>query len=254
MIRTGIGTYSETERKGSPMRVVPGLRLVIIVAAAVGLLFVSSGAAEAAPSYDINQGPNTSKRVVLTYDDCPKTLKSFKATVRAATRLGVALVFFPTGDCIKKGKFDAKYARKYGHYVFNHSVSHPELTKLSLANIKKQLGAPGVVTNYGRAPYGALNATVRKAYAQKHMRIWLWTMDTNDWRGKSRASVVKYVIKNAKAGDTVLMHMQHKAFNATAIRQIKAGLAKRGLKLCRPYRVDGVVSTTPVKLSGNLHC
>ena len=236
------------------MRFIRKLRYVAGVFALVCSLLASSVTAEAAEKYNTYKGPNASKRIVLTYDDCPKTLKAFKDTVKAASELDVLLVLFPTGDCMRSGKFDAKFARQHGHYVFNHSVSHPDLSKLSLSAVKKQLGKPGIVTNYGRPPYGAVNATVRKAYAQKGMRIWLWTVDTNDWRGKSRASIVKYVVKQAKAGDTVLAHMQHKAFNKTAIRQIKDGLAKRGLKLCRPYRVDGRVATAPVKLTDNLKC
>lgn len=235
------------------MKFIRKLRALVAGLAMIGLVSMSAGTAEAA-SYNIYKGPNTSTRVVLTYDDCPNTLSAFKGMVRGASKEDVLLVMFPTGNCLKSGRFDAGYARKYGHWVFNHSISHPDLTKLSLSAIKKQLGKPGVVTNYGRPPYGAVNAKVRQAYSEKNMRIWLWTLDTNDWRGKSRTSIVSYVVKNARKGDAVLMHMQHKAFNMTAIRQIKAGLAQRGLKLCRPYKVDGRVATTPTKLSGNLKC
>lgn len=196
-------------------------------------------------AYSIGRGPNLTSRVVLSYDDCPKSLAAFKATVLAAEGLNIGLVLFPTGRCLQQGKFVASYARRHGHYVFNHSVSHPDLTTLSYAGVLAQLSAPGVVTTYGRPPYGALNTTVRRAYAAKQMRIWTWTVDTNDWRGKTRSQVVSYVVRNARTSSTVLMHMQGNGFNESALTAIKSGLASRGLRVCRNH-----VGTTPVAPSG----
>ena len=184
--------------------------------------------------YSIGSGANRSSYVVLSFDDCPKSLAAFKETVLGAERLGIALSLFPTGQCLQSGKFDAAYARAHGHYVFNHSVSHPDLTTLSASAAYAQLGAPGVVTNYGRPPYGAYNTiTVRNAYAQRGMRIWTWNVDTRDWEGGSQATVVSYVVNNTKSGQTVLMHMGWNAFNTSALTQMKSGLATKGLAVCR---------------------
>ena len=199
-------------------------------------LVVASGVATApaqAAGYSISRGPNTSKKVILTFDDCPKSLSSFKKTVKAFSDMGVRVALFPTGNCITAGRFDAKYARKMGHYVFNHSITHPDLRTLSYAGVKRELGKPGVVTTYGRPPYGAYNATTKRAYAAVGMKIWTWTVDTNDWRGKSSSQLVSYVVNNARKGDTVLMHMQWNGFNASAVRQMKDGLADKGVGLCR---------------------
>ena len=184
--------------------------------------------------YSISSGPNTTSRVVLSFDDCPKSLSAFKATVVGAEKLGVALVMFPTGNCLGTGRFDVGYARAHGHYVFNHSVSHPHLTDLGYSSAYAQLGSPGVVTNYGRPPYGAYNTlTVRNAYAKRAMRVWTWNLDSNDWQGRTQSQVVSSVVANADPGDTVLMHMGWYAFNTTAGSQMKAGLAKRGVSVCR---------------------
>lgn len=193
-------------------------------------------------TYSISRGPNETNRVILTFDDCPKSLKAFKKTVVAAEKANVGLALFPTGDCIKSGLFDAKYARKHGHHVFNHSVSHPDLTKLSKSEVKKQLRSPGVETTYGRPPYGAYNNTVKSAYKAVGMKIWTWTVDTNDWRGKSKSEVVNYVVKNAKKKDTVLMHMQWNGFSGDAIKKMKKGLNKKGITVCRNYE-----GTAPAK-------
>ncbi len=195
-------------------------------------------------NYNIYKGPNSTNRVTLTFDDCPKTFSAFRATVLAAEEAGIALALLPTGNCITEGRFDPVFARAHGHYVFNHSISHPDLTKLSYANVVHQLGAPGVVTTYGRPPYGALNATVRRAYDAVGMRIWTWNIDTNDWKNKSQQEIVNYVVKNTRAGNSVLMHMQWNAFNGSALRSMKSGLANKGIAVCRNQG-----ATTPMKPS-----
>lgn len=184
-------------------------------------------------TYDERRGPNWTNRVTLTFDDCPKSMAAFRTTVQAAQELGIALALFPTGNCITAGDFDVAYARARGHYVFNHSISHPDLTTLSRAGVRYQLGSPGVVTNHGRPPFGAVNSTVRAGYSDVGMRIWLWNVDTNDWQNKSQSSVVNYVVNNTRAGNSVLMHMQWNGFNGTALRQMRDGLAAKGIGVCR---------------------
>lgn len=200
-------------------------------------------------TYNPYRGPNRTSRVVLTYDDCPKDVYYMKSMSNAAKLVGVGIVMAPTGDCVSSERFDANYARARGQYVINHSVSHPDLTKLSSSQVASQLSLPGVVTNYGRPPYGATNSTVAAVYAQKGMRQWLWTKDTNDWKGYSQSYLTNYVINNAASGDTILMHMQHNAFNKQALFDMVAGIRARGLELCKPYP-----GTAPVRLPYDLPC
>lgn len=178
-------------------------------------------------------GPAHGSAVVLSFDDCPTSAASFRETVLAAERLGVRLVLFPTGRCVTSGKFDPAFARAHGHYVYNHSVSHPDLTKLPYDRVVAELGRPGVQGQWGRPPFGAHNALVDSAYSAVGMRIWMWDLDTHDWRGKSTDELVSYVVANALPADTILMHMQWHGFNPAALARMKSGLEARGLELCR---------------------
>lgn len=188
----------------------------------------------ASQGYNVYKGPNTSSRVMLTFDDCPNSLAEFKAVAVRAEQLGIALAFFPTGQCLRSGKFDPGFARGHGHYVFNHSNSHPEFWKLSAGQIQAQLGLPGVQTSWGRPPYGEVNATIKATYARAGMRIWLWTVDTRDWSGHpAQAEVVRRAVTESKAGGTVLMHMQEHGFSPDAVAAIQAGLGAKGLGVCR---------------------
>ncbi len=205
------------------------------------------------PAYNRGRGPNYTSRIIATFDDCPTSLAAFRTMVQAAKAANIGLVLAPTGNCITKYKAQgtdiAALARANGQYVINHSVSHPYLTKISYASVLQQLRAPGVVTNFGRPPYGATNTTVATAYTAMGMRQWTWTVDTLDYQGKTTAAVVSYVVSNSKAGDTVLMHMGWNGFTPAALTQMKSGLAARGLSFCTAYR-----GTTPVRLPRSLPC
>lgn len=192
--------------------------------------------------YSARTGPNKTRRVALTYDDCPRSLKAFKKVMVGAEKLGIGLMLFPTGVCVRSGGFSAAFARSHGHYVFNHSISHPNFDRLSRAGLLHQLSKPGIQSRYGRPPYGAWNPGVARAYAAKGMKIWTWTVDTEDWRGRSQQSVISSAVHSPRAGGTVLMHMQWHGFSVTALRQMKAGLDKRGLGVCRNFP-----GTTPVR-------
>ncbi len=204
--------------------------------------------------YDKYRGPNRTSRVVLTYDDCPKTLVALKSVLAAARSYNIGLVLAPTGNCIVS--FRSRYGvnlpvliRSYGAYVINHSVTHSSLTRLSYSGAIRELRAPGVVTNYGRPPFGAVNATVNRAYAAVGMRVWLWNVDTRDWTGKSSAQIASYVIANTRPGNTVLMHMQRNGFNSTTLRRIQLGLAAKHIGVCRVHR-----GASPVLLPSSLPC
>lgn len=193
--------------------------------------------------YSVSRGPNRTSKVMLTFDDCPKSYSSFQATVLAAEKLGIRLALFPYGDCRDWGLISYSYARAHGHYVFNHSTTHADLTTLSYSQVAAELyGGPS--GSYGRPPYGAYNLTVKNAYAAIGRRIWTWNVDTSDWTGLSRTTVVNYVIDHAYAGSSVLMHMQYAAFNETALSQIKSGLANRGLSVCRNNGPVGIYPQT----------
>lgn len=253
---------------------------ILIVLAAIAFLatgFVpssqaASGQAASSPaavspaasaSYDVKRGPNYTSRVILTFDGCPPSLAAFKKVVQYAKKKNDGLVLAPTGNCLKNYKKRhgvdlARLARSYGQYVINHSVNHPRtFGELSCSAVARELGAPGVVTNFGRPPYGKLTSSVRCGYAKVGMKPWTWTGYTKDAQGRTQSQVVAAAAKLAKPGATILMHMGWKGFNPDAISKIKGKLEDRGLRLCRAYRGKdnrGGVVSSHVKLPARLPC
>lgn len=183
--------------------------------------------------YSKYQGPHTGNTVMLTYDDCPTSYDSFKNTVLGAEKLGIRLALFPTGECLTVGNFDTKFARDHGAYVFNHSNTHPDFTSISNASIASEL-SKSVRSSWARPPFGSFNERVRAQYAEQGMRIWIWEVDTEDWKGhKSADAIFDEVIENSYPGAVVLMHMQEDGFSTAQLQRFKTALAKDKLTLCR---------------------
>lgn len=191
-------------------------------------------------------GPNTTDRIVLTYDDCPHSMKAFKDTVLGAEALGVRFVVFTLGTCVKSGSIDVDFARQHGMFVYGHSFNHPSFSASSDAKIRAQLKPPSVQGAWMRPPYGAATPRVERVVNEAGMKLWQWNLDTQDWTKLSRDQVVYSVVTESQPGDTVLMHLGWNGFSAEAIRAMKDGLATRGLELCR--------NTGPVAADSEFSC
>lgn len=200
--------------------------------------------------YQINRGPNRTDKIVLLFDDCPKSLTSFKSAVDAAQALKITIGVAATGACQKGPTFDAAYARARGVFVIGHSMTHPDLRTLTPAQVSAQIDPISAASGFMRPPYGEYTAADVSVLAKRGVQFWSWTYDSADWTGESQAAAVARIVNGASAGDTVLDHMQWNVFNPSALAQVKAGLAKRGLGLCQAY----VGKSAPVKLPSTLAC
>ena len=194
--------------------------------------------------YNKYQCGNVGSKVFLTFDDTARNKSEFKKLVDEAARLNVGIGIVPNGNAVKAGRVSVSYARSKGMPVIEHTYDHPLLTKLSYKQIVKQITHPYINSNYVRPPYGAHNATVRKVLKDKGKYNCLWNLDPKDWaEGSTPEKAADYIIKNARKGSTVVVHLQHLGKDAKQLSRIKNGLAKRGIKLCEPMKAP-----TPKKL------
>src|SRR4030095_12970731 len=105
--------------------------------------------------------------------------------------------------------------RQQGHWVANHSYSHPDLTKLAAPQISWEIRR-GVFSKRLRPPYGAYNSTVANVATNLGYRICTWTIDTRDWEkpdgtnyrsSSSIRSIVRNSPASAKSNGVVLGHL-----------------------------------------------
>lgn len=131
----------------------------------------------------------------------------------------VPATFFLTGKWVEAYP---RYASLIGagYPVGNHSYSHPDLTKLSDAEVRTEItsAAAAIEAATGRDPrpmfrfpFGASDErTIRLVNALGYGAI-NWTVDTRGWQGtsggQSADSVVERVLAGLRPGEIVIMHV-----------------------------------------------
>jgi peptidoglycan/xylan/chitin deacetylase (PgdA/CDA1 family) len=171
------------------------------------------------------------KCVALTFDDGPAapetaTLLTYLAKYEAR------VTFFTVGQNVAAHPELVRAESRAGHEIGNHSWNHPDLTRLTPAQISSQLtrtsaaikAATGKAPTLFRPPYGAVNATVKAATTLSPV---LWDVDTEDWKYRDAAKVARTVITKAGRNDVVLMHDIHPT-SVAAVPEILRTLTARG--------------------------
>jgi peptidoglycan/xylan/chitin deacetylase (PgdA/CDA1 family) len=132
------------------------------------------------------------REVVFSFDDGPHPVNTPKL-LDILEKEGLKAIFFVVGQNLEsaKGKDILKRISADGHYVGNHTYSHPNLAKLTEEQIRNEIEKTAALigdADHGvkllRPPFGAHNALVDKVVHDMGYRIVLWNVDTNDWNPK----------------------------------------------------------------------
>lgn len=151
------------------------------------------------------------KFVALSFDDGPND-KTTPGLLDILKEKGVKATFFVIGKNVEH--FPEIIAREVaeGHVVGNHTMTHPDLTKLNLQDLHDQIlqndaliakAWNGYKTELIRPPYGAYNEFVRE-------NVWLWvvywSVDTDDWKTRNTKKSIDTVLANLHDGAIILFH------------------------------------------------
>lgn len=201
----------------------------VCLAAAAALAIGGYGTAEPAAAIVNENGP----MIALTFDDGPYP-KVTGHILDVLEKNGVCATFFVLGSRIEGREDVLTRMEELGCEIGNHSFSHADLTRLSKADCQRELSdtdaeirrVTGHEASVVRPPYGYYNKTVRSAAGRP---LILWTVDTNDWRGKAPGEIADYVIQQAKEGSVILMHDQQTQ-TADAMEMIIPTLIEEGFR------------------------
>lgn len=175
------------------------------------------------------------KHIALTFDDGPSKTNT-KTVLKALKKYNAKSTFMVVGKNVNSSTAKLlKEALSLGCEIGNHSYSHINFKKSSLKKVKSELKKTddrvkkytGTIPTVIRAPYGAFSKTTLKAFDRANI---FWSMDTLDWKYRNTSRLIKYVSKNAKDGQIVLMHDIHKT-TAKAVNSILKNLTKQGYEI-----------------------
>jgi peptidoglycan/xylan/chitin deacetylase (PgdA/CDA1 family) len=168
------------------------------------------------------------KVVYLTFDDGPDPhwTPEVLAVLQAHNAHGT---FFMLAEHANEHPDLVDQVRSAGNTIGNHSVSHPQLPKLSPAQLHHQI-ADGVRSKCFRPPYGATNAAVRAEIRRNGMQQVLWDVDPQDWARPGTSTIVRRALAGAYPGAIILMHDGggNRAQTVAALDQVLTTLSARG--------------------------
>ena len=178
--------------------------------------------------------PRRPRLAVLSFDDgpYPVTTPALCAQLRALS--APADFFFIGDDALAQPAIAARTART-GFEVGNHTLTHPALDALPLADQlhEIQAGARAVssVTRraivYFRPPHGDYNADTLRAAALSGQTVALWDADPGDWRTLAPEQIIDAVEKQARAPAVILLH-DGKSATIDALPRIVADFRRAG--------------------------
>ncbi|WP_082683561.1 polysaccharide deacetylase family protein [Fictibacillus sp. FJAT-27399] len=183
-------------------------------------------------------GPKTKKVAALTFDDGPDG-KTTDQILYILKKYHVKATFFVVGKQVKAYPSVIKRIHKDGHYIGNHTYSHPSLTKSNRTKIRSELTKTnqllhpliGYQPAVMRPPYGSYNNLVISEAKRAHMKVVIWSVDTRDWSGVSTGTILNTVKKETRPGAIILQHtIPHKNMSNTtvALPKIIERLKKQG--------------------------
>lgn len=218
--------------------------MFLFLALLLALVFVPPAAANGDPRL-ITHGPRSVPAVALTFDLCQTPTKPAgfdREVVAVLRREGVAATFFVGGLWLDDHPGEAaELAAEPLFELANHSVSHPDLRKLSKREIVAEVEGTeerlrrltGRTSHLFRLPFGWYDPAVLDAIAASGVRVIQWDVVSGDPDPKvSAAAIITEVRRAARNGSIIIMHANGRGrHTAAALPQVIAELRRRGLRL-----------------------
>ncbi len=179
--------------------------------------------------------------VALTLDDGP-TLRYTRDVLNLLDEKNVKATFFLTGKEMEETPALAADIVRRRHQVANHSFSHSNMSLMGLAKVRDEIettdrairaaGYQGEI--YFRPPYGKKLFTLPWYLSQTGRTSITWDVEPESYPdiAEDADAIAEYVIKNARSGSIILLHVMYRSREASrqALPKIIDGLRSRGFQ------------------------
>ncbi|MGW1893614.1 polysaccharide deacetylase family protein [Streptomyces sp. NPDC002004] len=189
--------------------------------------------------------PEQGRSITLTFDDGPNPLYT-PGVLETLRSHDVRAMFFVCGEMAVENKDLVREMVGDGHVVGNHTWTHPLLTTMTRAQIRREMertsdliekiiGQPPL---WFRAPYGAWNRNTFELGAKLGMEPLAWTVDSDDWERPGTTRIVNNVLGGARPGVVVLQHDAggNRSQSVAALRRYLPKLLDEGYHVVLPRR------------------
>lgn len=176
--------------------------------------------------------------VALTFDDGPNPIYT-REILAILKKYDIKATFFVVGVNAKKYPELIKEIHDQGHVIASHSLTHPLLTKISDAELRKEVIMPsqivkninGVIIKCLRYPFGASNEHVREVIRANGMMPVSMGFNSFDYERPGTQKIIDWVLKNAYSKQVFLFHDGYDKREQTvaALPIIIEGIKKKGL-------------------------
>ncbi len=161
----------------------------------------------------LSLSPGGLKEIALTFDDGPVPGATPKI-LEVLNKAGVRATFFVVGKMVEKYPSLLDQICKEGHEVGGDTYSHPDLTKLSREDIRKELDntrilikkATGKDTYLFRPPGGRYDNKVIVTTTLTGYRMILWTDYPEDYGCSSSRLIYEKAISKVEDEGIILLH------------------------------------------------
>lgn len=177
-------------------------------------------------------GKPVGRVVYLTFDDGPSELTGKFLDVLKEQH--VSSTFFMQGSNLQNTGFqeNVKRAVKEGHYIGAHSMTHnsDKLYKKGqfVTEMKETLALihniTGTTPKLVRPPYGSApglkGQDIRNKIVEAGIKVWDWTIDSNDWKLKGNPQQIIENVKRTTTEDVEVVLMHEKLQTLQALPEI----------------------------------
>lgn len=153
------------------------------------------------------------KKIAISFD-CAWGNEHTKPILDILDQYGAKTTFFMVQFWAEKFPEDVLEIHKRGHELGNHSSTHPNMAKLSVEDMTKELkGAEDAIDKITgekpfvfRPPFGAYSNHLIETCEANGYYVIQWDVDSLDWKNITTEQIVDRVTRNVKPGSIVLFH------------------------------------------------
>jgi peptidoglycan-N-acetylglucosamine deacetylase len=161
----------------------------------------------------LQKGPETGTEIALTFDDgpVPGVTERILDTLRAHD---LRATFFLIGEKVGEAPDLARRILQEGHELGHHTYTHCKLTDFSNSVMEDELDRTDAIfmeilgrrAEWFRPPFGALRQDQARRVRDRGMRVALWSLDSEDWRGGPGETVTERILTHTHPGAIILCH------------------------------------------------